>query len=96
MWRKLAPIIVLLLLIAFNIIGLTAQSSPNNYSLHNVSVDEYSLKIIKQLSSVKDRLTGHRGFYNATQFLFNELYRITNGYVILDNYTIAVPIEDDS
>ncbi len=68
----------------------------NILSLTNTSLSKQVLNDIKYLSSIKDRLTGHNGYYNATIYLYNRLYNLTKGLVFLDNYTITIPVDRGS
>lgn len=49
----------------------------------------------KLFSNIYDRLTGHEGYFEATKILYHIL-KNTAGNVVLDNYTVVVPIDDGS
>ncbi len=64
--------------------------------VNKTEIPVYARFVIGNLTSVKDRLTGHRGYYEATKYLYDLLYNLTNGNTILDNYTITIPVDNGS
>ncbi|ABN70489.1 protein of unknown function DUF214 [Staphylothermus marinus F1] len=46
-------------------------------------------------ANIPDRLTGHKGYFEATKTLYNLIKNITYN-VVLDNYTVVIPVDEGS
>jgi hypothetical protein len=75
-------------------IGLNLESFSPNTS--NITLPGNFIRYIKIFSNISDRLTGHKGYFEATRIITSILSNITRGNIFLDNYTIVVPVDTGS
>lgn len=64
----------------------------------NLTATNTSAKLnhyLNLFAGIHDRLTGHRGYFEATRILYNLIKNITVN-VVLDNYTVVIPVDEGS
>ncbi|OYT41011.1 MAG: hypothetical protein B6U89_00460 [Desulfurococcales archaeon ex4484_58] len=99
MFKKAIFTLILLFLFISLISPIKPMVYGSGYSeflLRDLLINKTILDTIYDLSNISDRLTGHNGYYNVTNYLYRRLYNLTNGNVLLDNYTIVVPVDNGS
>ncbi len=78
----------------YGLTWLEAALPPIN-QLYNYTLAKNDIQLIKNLSSINDKLTGHPGALEAAGIIRNALEE-TGFSVAFENYSIVVPVDDNS